>query len=119
MHSLTELVNHPCGQLCTGVTGKRYHGFHCGVGRIIESPALPDKHRRKESSKECIPLPPGTRTCDTRLWDAKYKKKGAFMRAAHAAGPRAKLARRHRHPLYIGLDTGMRKTVPRTTLGLV
>ena len=38
-----EKINLPAGRLNTGVTAQQYHGFHCGVGRIIESPALPDK----------------------------------------------------------------------------
>jgi hypothetical protein len=35
--------NRSVGRLSAGVTGKRYHGFQCGDGRIIESPAPHDK----------------------------------------------------------------------------
>src|ERR1035437_3277854 len=31
------------GRLITGGSGKRYHGFQCGDGRIIERPAPCDK----------------------------------------------------------------------------
>jgi hypothetical protein len=33
-------------RLHAGVMQKQYHGFQCGVGRIIESPASRDKQSR-------------------------------------------------------------------------
>jgi hypothetical protein len=46
--------NRSFGRLITKVPRKRSLGFQCGVGRIIESPALDDK-RRCAGKMECRP----------------------------------------------------------------
>jgi hypothetical protein len=68
-------INLPVGRLSTGVTDKRYHGFHCGVGRIIESPAVPDKQscaRKPETLAGWRTADCGGAHPDPRLWDAEF-----------------------------------------------
>jgi hypothetical protein len=54
--------------------GKRYHGFHCGDGWIIESHAAPDKQTCVVNEKHHGNSPRNRmyrRTSDAQLWDAK------------------------------------------------
>lgn len=51
-HALAHgMYNRSLGRLSAGVTGKPYHGFHCGAGRIIGSPALRDKQSLSGKSR--------------------------------------------------------------------
>jgi hypothetical protein len=42
-------INISVGRLSAGVTAQQYHGSHCGVQRIIESLALPDKQSYRKT----------------------------------------------------------------------
>jgi hypothetical protein len=102
-HSLAENTTVVFGRLSTKVTHKRYLGFQCGVGRIIESPALDDK-RSSEGKMECRPqgkkkrLPVrGQNPCQTaKLPPLKRKNRFAGLPCSGVSGSIALWLEAHR-----------------------
>jgi hypothetical protein len=53
-----ETYNYSLGRFSPWVMGKRYHGFHCDDGWIIESCAAPDKQTCAEKEETLLNLAP-------------------------------------------------------------
>ena len=96
-------------RLSTWDTAKRYHGYRCGVARIIESRAVADK-RLLEGRADCrgVGMRNGNRNT---LWPAEALPAGVF--AAKTARPNARSIDAPSFPAHThkGLDTVTSKTV--------
>jgi len=97
------------------VTGKRYHGCHCGVGRIIESPALRDKHSLWDDGKpgkDARPQDSAVHLRNPADRQKMFENQRLSPPQTASAFPPGSSPQRARPTPHTGLDTGPGKTVP-------